>query len=107
MTRRQRRALERFFRRELLPLSAREEIWRREEAQEPAPSYWVVRDRGPLRRADFELRLDDSDAIAETLDGFWRGGPLEGLGRRFVALSPRFRDTRLDAEVSAFVYEMF
>lgn len=106
MTDRRQRALERFFRRELLPLHGRPDVWRRDEPG-PAPSYWIVLDRPPLRPQDFELGLGDRDRIADALERFWHGTPLAGIGRRLVRLSRRFAGTQLKQDVSAFVYEMF
>lgn len=102
---RDRRALERFFRREILPLAARPEA--RLRPAEDAPSYWLVRDRPPLRGADFELALGDRDAAGATLDRFWQGTVLAGLGRRLVRLGRRFEGARIKKDVSDFVYEMF
>jgi hypothetical protein len=105
-TDRDRRALERFYRREILPLASRPEAHlRRPEAG--AASYWVVRDRPPLRAADFELALGDRAAAAATLDRFWQGTALAGLGRRLVRLGRRFEGARIKKDVSDFVYEMF
>lgn len=102
---RDRRALERFFRREILPLAAAPEARLGDRAR--ADSYWVVRDRPPLGPADFQLSLGDRAAVAETLDRFWQGTALAGLGRRLVRLGRRFEGKRLEQDVSDFVYEMF
>jgi hypothetical protein len=106
LTSRQRRALERCFRRHLRPLSANPDVWRREP---PAPggSYFLPRDGARLRPEDFELGLRDRAEIEATLEAAWRGTPLAGLGRRLVRLSRRFEGTRLKERVSSFVYEMF
>jgi hypothetical protein len=105
-TGRDRRALERFFRREILPLAARSDAWLGDRSRR-ADSYWVVCDRPPLGAADFQLALGDRAAAAETLDRFWQGTALAGLGRRLVRLGRRFEGTRLEKDVSDFVYEMF
>lgn len=105
-TGRDRRALERFYRREILPLASRADA-RLPRPARGAASYWVVRERPPLGAADVELALGDRRAAAATLDRFWQGSALAGLGRRLVRLGRRFERTRLEKDVSDFVYEMF
>ena len=105
---RDRAALERFFERELLP-RARAPEW---ERSDPAPdagceSYWVERDGEPMCPGDFELPFGDADAVAASLERWWSGTPLAGLGRKLVRLARRFSRREERAEVSSDVYEMF
>lgn len=72
-----------------------------------APSYWRPRQQKRLTKEDFEIRLGDADEAGDTLDRFWAGTPLAGLGRRLAILSREFPEVREKADVSSLIYEMF
>jgi hypothetical protein len=104
----ERNLLDDFFRRHLLPLS-RLPGWKRSD---PAPdpqlsSYYRVRQRERMQERDFEIPLRDMDAIANSLDSFWRGSQLAGLGKLLMKLGRHFVGREQKKEVSSDIYEMF
>lgn len=72
-----------------------------------AASYWRRREWRPLERKDFEIGLGNADEAGATLDRFWAGGFLEGLGRKLARLSRKFPKVVENSEVSSLIYEMF
>lgn len=98
----QEKALVAFYRENLLPL------------KQPLPdtnggdqSYWRKREWRPLERKDFEIALGTDDQAGATLDRFWAGTILEGLGRKFARLSRKFPQSVQKSDVSSTIYEMF
>lgn len=101
------RALRRFHANRLRPLT---DVPGMELPPGPDPalaSYWVPREGSPLRPADLEIPFGRPADRARSLDAFWAGTPLAGLGRALVRLSRRFRGVRQNEEVSSYIYEMF
>jgi hypothetical protein len=100
----QKKALVTFYRANLASL--------REKAPFPAIepgviSYWRRREWQDLERKDFEINLGNADEAAATLDSFWAGTPLEGLGRKLARLSRQFPEVVEKSTVSSSIYEMF
>ena len=102
----QRRALIRFYQREIIG-RAGPSVRLDTDSSEGASSYYIKRKWRPLTRRDFEVSLSDREHIAVTLNAHWANGPLSGLGDRIVALSRRFPNVREKSDVSSFIYEMF
>jgi hypothetical protein len=114
--RRRRRALERFFDRELAPLAGRLREERRPlfplGPDARAASYWIPRRRRAMAREDFEaLGAATAEEAAELLARHWRAeglGGLAALAPAMGALALRLRDLEDEAEeVSPFVYVMY
>jgi hypothetical protein len=105
---RDKRALERFFRREILQLGERKG-WSSSPmvGDSTLHIYYLARGEARLRPSDFELAFDNPADVGRTLDDYWRTGPLAGLGARLARLMPRFRERDEKKDVSSFVYEMF
>ena len=101
----QRKALVAFFRSEVLPLGrdAAEDI----DLPRAEGSLYRARGGERPRAEDLELSLGDSDEIADTLDRFWQGSALAGLGRKLLRLARRFPRGGERSDVSSDVYEMF
>ena len=99
----QEKALVAFYRENLLPLT-------QALPQETSPggeSYWRKREWRPLERKDFEIALGTDEQAGATLDRFWAGTVLEGLGRKFARLSRKFPRSVQKSDVSSTIYEMF
>jgi len=76
------------------------------KADPNATSYYKKRAWRRLEARDFELKLGDAAQVGATLDAFWAGTPLAGLGTKIAALSEKFPEVQQRADVSAFIYEM-
>jgi len=100
----QKKALIAFYREDLS--AVREKVLFPEIAP-GAMSYWRKREWRPLERKDFEIALGDADEAAATLDRFWAGTSLEGLGKKLARLSRKFPESVEKSDVSALIYEMF
>jgi len=72
-----------------------------------AASYWQRREWRPLQSKDFEIALGNPDEAGATLDRFWAGTSLEGLGRKLARLSRKFPEAVEKSDVSSLIYEMF
>lgn len=99
--------LQRFYRLHVLPLTGQARFEHPEGWKTDENSYFLRRIKNELGPEDFEWRMGTPREIATTLDEFWSGSRLEGLGSKLVALSRRFADVQHDAEVSQYIYEMF
>ncbi len=77
------------------------------ETAPEAVSYWRRREWRPLGRNDFEIALGNADEAGATLDRFWAGTSLEGLGRKLARLSRKFPEAVENPDVSSSIYEMF
>lgn len=76
-------------------------------APDSSNSYFVSRKTTQMRKEDFELALADENELAVTLEAFWQGTPLAGVGRELGNLAVRFRSEKPKSEVSSLIYEMF
>ena len=104
----QRRALEKFFRRVLLPLGEDPQMPPFPAGSQTSPdSYFVVRAAPTLGREDFELKTADETQVTETLTHQWAQTPLEQIIKPMLKLCRRFPEVQEKSEVSSFVYEMF
>jgi hypothetical protein len=103
-----RRALEerlrRFYRRSIVGLEVTFAQEGRERVSEE--SFWIRRNGASPTPEDFELQLGDDLDMALTLELFWAGTVLSGLGTPLARLARRFPREK-KGEVSSFVYEMF
>jgi len=70
-------------------------------------SFYVDRQWRPLGPEDFEIPLGSREETAATLDSFWEGTELAGLGQRIAGVSRHFTDVQQKSDVSSFIYEMF
>lgn len=70
-------------------------------------TFYVTRRATRMARADFELSMADEAQIIRTLRARWKGGPLESIPEPLLELARQFEHTEQQAQVSAFVYEMF
>lgn len=104
----QRQALTDFYRNEIEPLATQRLLDARvpPNADPAATSYYKKRPWRRLEARDFELRLGNTQQVAQTLDAFWQGTALDGLGTKLAALSEKFPEVRQREDVSAFIYEM-
>lgn len=105
--RRDDRALRRFHARRLRPLAGLPELALAKGPDPSRRSYYEVRERPPLAPGDLEIPFGRPEEMAVSLERFWAGTPLAGLGRALVRLSRRFRGVRQRERVSSYVYEMF
>ena len=72
-----------------------------------AVSYWQRREWRRLQRKDFEITLGDANEAGATLDRFWAGTDLDGLGKKLARLSRQFPEAVERSDVSPLIYEMF
>ena len=98
----QEKALVAFYRENLLPLQRP-----LSDTNGSDRSYWLKREPRPLQRKDFEIALATDEVAGATLDRFWAGTVLEGLGRKFARLSRKFPQSVEKSDVSSTIYEMF
>jgi hypothetical protein len=101
---RQKKALVAFYRENLASLREKASF---PEIEPGVVSYWRRREWQRLERKDFEITLGSADEAAATLDRFWTGSALEGLGRKLAKLSRQFPDAVEKSDVSPLIYEMF
>lgn len=99
----QEKALVVFYRENLVPLQHRLPS----DTNAGSESYWRKREWRPLERKDFEIALGTADQAGASLDRFWAGTALEGLGKKFARLSRKFPQAVQKSDVSSSVYEMF
>jgi hypothetical protein len=104
----QRKALTDFYRAEIEPLASQRLLDARvpPKADPNVTTYYKKRVWRRLEARDFELSLGDAQRVGATLDAFWAGTPLAGLGTKIAALSEKFPEVQQRADVSAFIYEM-
>ena len=104
----QKKLLTDFYEEHILPLAAHPETAslepRRKDDEE---SFYVVRAKTRLEKADFEVRLADEEQVVETLERMWSGTPMAAIPRPLMKLCKHFQKIEEKAEVSQFVYEMF
>lgn len=99
----QERALVAFYRENLIPLTSVLQA----DSNADSQSYWRKRAWRPLERRDFEIELGTAGEAGATLDRFWAGTVLEGLGAKFARLSGKFPHAIEKSDVSSSIYEMF
>lgn len=103
-----RKILVEFYETHVLPLAAHPETARLEPSRDgEADSFYYVRPKTRLEKADFEVPLRDAAQVADTLSRMWSGTPLAAVARELLALTKQFDETEEKSEVSAFIYEMF
>ncbi|MCP4618211.1 MAG: hypothetical protein GY844_17470 [Bradyrhizobium sp.] len=99
----QEKALVEFYRENLLPLKQALPS----DTNAAGQSYWRKREWRPLERKDFEIALGSDEQAGATLDRFWAGTSLQGLGKKFARLSRKFPQSVQKSDVSSTIYEMF
>lgn len=105
---RQKKVLTEFYQDHILPLAAHPETASLEPKRKTdEESFFVVRTKTRLEKADFEVRLADEEQVVETMERMWSGTPLESIPRPLMKLAKQFQKVKQKAEVSQFVYEMF
>ena len=104
----QMKALAAFYRRHVLPLckpGAAGALLPR--YPDGSTTFYVVRKATRMTSGDFELSMANERQIIEALRARWKGTPLETVPEPLVKLARQFEHTEQQAQLSAFIYEMF
>ena len=101
---RQKKALVAFYQENLASLSEKASF---PQIEPGMVSYWRRREWRRLEPKDFEIALGSPDEAAATLDHFWAGTALQGLGTELAKLSRQFPEVVEKSDVSSSIYEMF
>jgi hypothetical protein len=75
-----------------------------------ATTYYVLRRKTVMSRADFQLDLEDPSAVTDFLGRLWAGDEsviLTQLARKVLALAPHYVSVEETEDVSPFIYVMF
>jgi hypothetical protein len=104
----QTKALIKFYQKHVLPLcksGMADAQWT--HVPDGPNTFYLTRKATRMTRADFELPVADEAQIARTLRAHWKGTSLETIPDPLLKLARQFEHTQRQAQVSAFVYEMF
>jgi len=106
LTRKQKKMLTKFFKKELVPLKNDIDNINREKNKK-RDSFFIVRDQKTLNEKNIKLCINREEEIIDALELMWDNTRLKPLAKKIVSLSPLFKEIQQSDSVSPFVYEMF